>query len=239
MVLWIASPRWAWVKYPVYEYDEKEDNRDNDPTEPRNTTMSLQQELAACQEKTIVSEADPLPPPPPPPPPEWAVYDDLDKISRRPKAQTGGKFLKKLALAKALEGEKRRRNLRNCPDASSSGPGSAGVSQPTNDKQQPIKNDNPTKNKKKKKDPLPSNELKTVSTTPRLELTGVFQFADGVGTIDFSFSPEHISLAQWIAMHPYKQWETEENGTDDFSGEELIEADGFGETIHLSGIATG
>ncbi|KAL2006824.1 hypothetical protein VTN00DRAFT_9492 [Thermoascus crustaceus] len=80
MVLWIASRRWAWVKYPIYDHDEKEDNLDNDPTEPRNTTVTLAQELAACHENLIVFEVDPLPLALPSPPGSIAHgHHDLDE----------------------------------------------------------------------------------------------------------------------------------------------------------------
>lgn len=47
MPLKSAFERRSWEKYPVYLSDEKHDNLDDEPNQPRNTTKTLADELAA------------------------------------------------------------------------------------------------------------------------------------------------------------------------------------------------
>ncbi|RMJ23908.1 hypothetical protein PHISP_05215 [Aspergillus sp. HF37] len=46
-----AFQRRAWEKYPVYFTDEEHDNLDDDPRERRNTSKTLAEELAICEQK--------------------------------------------------------------------------------------------------------------------------------------------------------------------------------------------
>ncbi|RJE18715.1 hypothetical protein PHISCL_08945 [Aspergillus sclerotialis] len=47
--------RRAWEKYPTYYTDEGHDNLDDDPNDPRNTSKTLAEELAACEEKELAA----------------------------------------------------------------------------------------------------------------------------------------------------------------------------------------
>lgn len=191
MVLWIASRRWAWVKYPIYDYDEKEDNLDNDPTEPRNTTMTLAQELAACHESLMVFEVDPLPLPLLLPSPPVSIAHDhhrLDETPNHPKACIGEVFCKKLAMVKAAR-EREENGLRDRQKCTNFWSGSAEFPQPTNRKKEFV-----------------SSRRSAPEPTRRPESSGPgFQFTGSSAPI--SFLPDrYISLGQFIARNPYEPW---------------------------------
>ncbi|KAL1999621.1 hypothetical protein VTN02DRAFT_4266 [Thermoascus thermophilus] len=195
MVLWIASRRWAWVKYPIYDHDEKDDNLDNDPSEPRNTTVTLAQELAACRESLVVFEAaDPLPLPSPPVSTVHGPHGP-DGKSNRLKARIGEVFCKKLAMARAAAQERDLENagLRDRRKRADLWSGSTDIPRPTNRKQECV-----------------SSRRTASEPTRRPERSGPgFQFTGSFAPI--SFLPDrHISLGQYIARNPYEPWRREE-----------------------------
>ncbi|KAI9932239.1 hypothetical protein AWENTII_010579 [Aspergillus wentii] len=102
MVAHSAFERRAWERYPIYLAEEKYDNLDDDPQDPRNTSRTLAEELADCYKKQKkkdrtstahgVSRTTPAP---------FKVHTDrLSDPGKRVKAQIGSGFLRKANAAK-------------------------------------------------------------------------------------------------------------------------------------------
>lgn len=95
----IFSPfsRRAWEKYPTYYTDEEHDNLDDDPNDPRNTSKTLAEELAACEEKERAATGLSRPRL------TSSTYSGLAiDPEKRVKARIGKGFLRRVNLAKAV-----------------------------------------------------------------------------------------------------------------------------------------
>lgn len=92
--------RRSWEKYPIYLTDEKYDNLDEDPRDPRNTTKTLAQELADCGEEDAFIDASPDP--------KLVTESSTGLIpsdpGKRAKARIGRKFSKKPSTVSQTKG---------------------------------------------------------------------------------------------------------------------------------------
>lgn len=95
-----AFSRRTWEKYPIYYTDEEHDNLDDDPSDPRNTSKTLAEELAACEEKELASDGSSRQKLAP------STYSSLAvDPEKRIKARIGKGFLRRANAAKAIDSQ--------------------------------------------------------------------------------------------------------------------------------------
>jgi hypothetical protein len=87
-----AFQRRAWEKYPIYFTNEEHDNLDDDPRERRNTSKTLAEELAICEQKESAANSR-----------QKLNHPPVDP-EKRTKARIGKRFLQKGSGAAAGHG---------------------------------------------------------------------------------------------------------------------------------------